>query len=66
MGEVVIDGQVKTYKKGMTMQEYTPWASNVMVQTNKSVLLNDFVTDYMNLPETRKAMNIPSDVQAWQ
>lgn len=28
MGETIIDGEVKSYKKGMTMQEYTPWASN--------------------------------------
>jgi carboxypeptidase C (cathepsin A) len=65
MGETVIDGEVKTYKRGMTMQEYTPWAGQL--ETNEpQIRLNDFVTDYMNLPETREAFNIPSDVPAWQ
>ena len=66
-GETVINGEVKTYKRGMTMQEYTPWASHLRNDTNaESVVLNDFVTDYMNLAETRKAFNIPDTVQAWQ
>lgn len=67
MGETIIDGEVKSYKKGMTMQEYTPWAGFVAAESNgEEIRLNDFVTDYMNLPETREAFNIPSDVQAWQ
>jgi hypothetical protein len=48
----------------MTMQEYTPWASNI--PTNQAqIKLNDFVTDYMNLEETRTAFNIPTDAPAW-
>ena len=65
MGQTVIDGEIKTYRKGMTMQEYTPWASNLTSNGEESVLLNDFVTDYMNLEETRAAFNIPADVQPW-
>ena len=30
------------------------------------IILGDFLTDYMNLPETRAAFNIPSTVQAWE
>jgi len=29
MGSVVVDGKRLTYKKGMTMQEYTPWAKHL-------------------------------------
>ena len=62
-GETVIDGEIKTYRRGMTMQEYTPWASHL--SSDSSILLNDFVTDYMNREDTRKAFNIPKEAQAW-
>ena len=29
IGETVIDGEVKTFKRGMTMQEYTPWKRQI-------------------------------------
>lgn len=68
LGEAIVDGEVKTYKKGMTMGEYTPWASYMFATEADAsqVRLNDFVTDYMNLEETRVAFNIPSEVQAWE
>ena len=49
------------------MQEYTPWAKHLIADnSDSSILLNDFVTIYMNQEETRKAFNIPSEVQGWQ
>ena len=67
LGTTVIDGEVKTYKKGMTMREYTPWAKHLFGESNEEddILLNDFFTDYMNREDVRKAFNIPSEVQAW-
>ena len=62
----MVEGELKTYKKGMTMREYTPWARHAAEESTADILLNDFVTDYMNSEETRKAFNIPKEVQAWQ
>ena len=67
MGETIVDGKLKTFKKGMTMQEYTPWKSSMQSQNSDSnILLNDYMSIYMNLEETRTAFNIPSDVQSWE
>lgn len=57
----MIDGVEKRYRKGMTAQEYMPWAKHLKMDKNP-IILGDFLTDYMNLPETRAAFNIPSTV----
>jgi len=62
LGEALVDGEVKTYKRGFTIEEYTPWMKRVSL---KSPLLGDFVSDYVNNADTRKAMNIPSDMPGW-
>jgi hypothetical protein len=28
MGVVEIDGEIKTYKRGFTLEEYAPWTKN--------------------------------------
>lgn len=66
MGTTVIGGEVKTYKRGMTMSEYTPWLKYKLFDNDTEPILGDFFTDYMNLPEVRKAFNIPDSVQAWE
>lgn len=62
MQEVTINGTKKTYKRGMTMQEYTPW---MKPRTLKSPLLFDYVTDYVNREDVRTAMHIPVAYPAW-
>ena len=63
-GTTIIDGEERTYKRGYTMQEYTPWVKHL--ENVDSPLLGDFVSDYMNMEETRKAFNIPSDAKVWE
>merc|ERR1719464_564087 len=62
-GTTTIDGVERTYKRGYTPQEYTPWAQHL--QHSEAPLLGDFVSDYMNWESTREAFNIPSDIQTW-
>merc|ERR1711924_581990 len=63
IGKVVIDGEERTYKRGRTKAEYTPWikktGDNLRVEYHS-------LTDFVNSPEVRKAMNIPNFVQAWE
>lgn len=68
MGETVIDGEKRTYRRGMTMKEYTPWASHLVDTDSANLTLSgtDFLTDYMNREDVRKAFNIPSSVQVWE
>ena len=46
------------------MQEYTPWVKHL--ENTNSPILGTFVSDYMNMEETRKAFNIPSDWPVWE
>jgi serine carboxypeptidase-like clade 1 len=62
---VTIDGHEKTYKRGMTMHEYTPWVKHLKA-TEDPVIVGDYLTDYMNRADVRTAFNIPSSVQAWE
>ena len=57
-GETEIGGVKHTYKRGKTMQEYTPWVRHA----KGDQVFGAPLTDYINLPETRKAMNIPESV----
>jgi len=58
--EVVVDGITKTYKRGYTQKEYTPWIKHLPL--NDEVIYGDYVTWYVNQPEVRAALNIPSYV----
>ena len=65
-GSTVIDGKTRYYKKGMTMAEYTPFAGHILESPSAHVVNGDFLTDYMNREDVRKAFNIPSSVQTWE
>ena len=62
-GQTEIDGKVHFYKRGMTMSEYTPWAKHIV---DNGTTYGDYLTDYMNRPDVRKAFNIPDTVGVWE
>lgn len=64
MGSVVVGGKRLTYKRGMTQHEYTPWAKHL--KGTKPVIVGDWVSDYMNRPDVRKAFHIPESAPAWE
>jgi len=66
IGTTIIDGEERTYKRGHTHAEYTKFLAHLLNETEDPVVLGDAVTDYMNWESTRKAFNIPSEVQAWE
>jgi len=67
MGETVIGGKTRTYRRGMTMAEYTPFAPQHVLDSPSAQAVNgDFLTDYMNREDVRAALNIPEDVQTWE
>ena len=61
---VNINGVEKTYKVGMTFNEYTPWASYIPKSENHP-LLGAYVSDYLNRQDVRRALHIPDTIQAW-
>ncbi len=60
----MIDGELKKYKRGMSMEENTPWAKHVKHPLGVP-LLGAYVGDYMNRADVRSALNIPPSVQGW-
>jgi hypothetical protein len=66
VGTTIIDGEERTYKRGMTMSEYTPWAKHVVNDDANDIILGDYVTDYMNRQDVREALHIPTTVHTWE
>jgi Serine carboxypeptidase len=69
MRTVEVGGENKTYKAGYTFQEYAPWISKhipkQLLKESSHPLLGDYLADYANRPDVRRALNIPDHVQAW-
>jgi len=68
VGKTVVGGVEKTYKRGYTMAEYTPWVKKNPLANKDLVdnhVLGAFVSDYANDPVLRKILHIPDYVQAW-
>jgi hypothetical protein len=58
MKSVIVEGEVKTYKRGRTMSEYTPW----MKAVDNEAISVDPVVNYMNREDVRRALNIPKEL----
>jgi carboxypeptidase C (cathepsin A) len=61
-GHSWVNGELKTYTRGMKMSEYTPW---LKYTGQADPILGDYFTDYMNREDVRAAFNIPTEVQGW-
>lgn len=62
---VNVNGHEKTYKVGMTMKEYTPWAKHIS-EKKSHPLLGAYMTEYINRPDVRRALHIPDEFPAWE
>jgi len=63
IGEVEIDGEIRQYKRGFTMGEYTPWLKDV---SPNSPILGNYMTDYMNRADVRAALHIGKEAPVWE
>jgi GH25 family lysozyme M1 (1,4-beta-N-acetylmuramidase) len=62
LGSTVIDGVEKTYKRGKTMKEYTPWAKHILTSSKADgPILGIGVSDWMNRQDVRAALNIKTN-----
>ena len=60
-GEAIVNGEVKTFRRGYTMSEYTPWAKHHK-SSKEEPILGDYFTSYMNREDVREAFHIPTTV----
>ena len=62
LGEAIINGEKHTYKRGHTVNEYTPWLQS---PAHHNILLGEYLSDYVNREDVREALHIRDDVGAW-
>ena len=67
-GEAVVGGEVKKYKRSISLEQYTPWirSSPVLHKLAAGVSFGDPMADYLNRADVRAALHIPISVQAWE
>jgi carboxypeptidase C (cathepsin A) len=58
----MVGGEEKTYKRGMTQAEYTPWLKHLV---NDRDLMYAGLADYLNDEKVREALNIPQSAPGW-
>lgn len=65
----VVDGQIKTYKKVWTNQEYTPWAfrkgAAKSLKETPPCVNGQYIIEYLNRADVRAAIHIPSNYPGW-
>jgi len=68
MGSVIIGGEEKRYRRGRTKAEYTPWLPRTATdgQLYDMHVEADYLTDYVNRADVRKAFHIPDFAPAWE
>jgi len=69
MGEALVGGVKKTYKKGATYREHVPWMVDILGEDHPALektMGTDFVADWLNNNVTRADLNIPETVHAWE
>lgn len=69
MGETIIGGEKRTYQRGATYRQYTPWLADILGDDHPLLdtqMLGDFVSDWLNNAATRADLNIPESTQVWE
>lgn len=67
LGKTMINGEEKTYKRGYTMAEYTPWLKNLFPETSSfhTAVNAAGLSDYLNREDVREALHISPDAPAF-
>lgn len=64
MGSAMVDGELKTFRKGYTSAEYTPWIKSPLV--NNLRVDGEYLTEVLNDEKVREALHIPTFVPGWE
>ena len=64
LGQALVGGEVKTYQRGVRLDQYAPWLKNNSLLREKAaeVSFGDPMADYLNRADVRAALNIPTSV----
>lgn len=61
-------GETKTFRRGVSLEQYTPWIKNnpLLHKLSAGIFFGDALGDYLNRADVRAALHIPLDIQAWE
>jgi hypothetical protein len=62
----MIGDELKTYKKGYTASEYTPWLNIDHESNGDELILGSPVSDYLNRADVRDALHVPVSAPAYE
>lgn len=67
LAATIVDGRERTYKRGHTAAEKTPWLRGILSEDHPSLkqIIGDAPSDYLNREDVRKALNIPSFIESY-
>lgn len=67
LGMSVVGGQIKTYKKVWTQQEYTPWMfrKGKNLKETPPCVNGQYIIEFLNRQDVRAALHIPTNYQGW-
>lgn len=60
-----MEGKKKTYRRGFTMSEYTPWVKGMLGHDLPCTAAAE-VSDYLNSPDVRRNLHVPETVHPWE
>lgn len=63
LGTTMLGGEEKTYKRGYTPAEYTPWLAGF---GDSDLILGSPVSDYLNRADVRTALHIPETAPVYE
>jgi hypothetical protein len=63
LGTTMLGGKEKTYRRGYTASEYTPWLNHSGAD---DIILGSPVSDYLNRADVRTALHIPDSAPVYE
>mmetsp|Transcript_556 Transcript_556/g.1068 ORF Transcript_556/g.1068 Transcript_556/m.1068 type:complete len:311 (-) Transcript_556:269-1201(-) len=67
-GKAVVNGTERTYRRGYTMAEYTPWLKHNFKEESAfyQTRFGDEMTDWINQEDVRKALHIDDSIEKFE
>jgi hypothetical protein len=68
LATTIIDGEERTYKRGHTIAERSPWLKSIISEEHPMLhqILGDGQSSYMNRQDVRTALNIPNTINSYE
>mmetsp|Transcript_6304 Transcript_6304/g.10698 ORF Transcript_6304/g.10698 Transcript_6304/m.10698 type:complete len:216 (-) Transcript_6304:61-708(-) len=66
LATVTVDGTERSFKRGYTAAEYTPWLKHHPLVKNSEAVFGDEVTTFLNDADVRSQLHISSEIESFE